>query len=195
MKNQIKLTYLRRIVFLVMMIILVNTTTSIVSAADDEPIIEDYSLPGQSWTFIEKDNFTVNAQIKYEWRCIIEVQGVGVTKADYLLMQSMSLSERSSYFLQLNYYEGLTDAGKLTADTNGTIYFIFFNPEVSQTTLTITYTYRTNLLEPWAIGLIATIVSIIVLSIALYIAIKLRQKMIQEALEEQEQTPEQRYLG
>ncbi|MHA1367074.1 MAG: hypothetical protein ACTSXA_05720 [Candidatus Heimdallarchaeota archaeon] len=183
--------------FMIIIIGLLITTPQVFG--EEEPILKDYQLPAQSWKFIEEINFTENVLVNYEWRCVIEVKGVGVTKADFQHMQGLGLTERSAYFEQLTYYEGLTDSGKLTTDENGSLYFIFFNPETSQTSLTITYEYRTNLLAPWAIGLIITIVTVIVLSIAFYYAIKLRNKMIHEAIdtaeESEKDTPEGRYLG
>jgi len=166
---------------------------------EDEPITKDYQLPGQSWMFIEEINFTENVLIDYDWHCDLEVQGVGVTKEDFLIMLGLGLTERSVYFEQLPYFKGKADYGKLTTDNNGTIYFIFYNPETQQGDLTFTYTYRTNILKPWVIGLITTIVTVIVLSIAFYYVIKLRNKMIHDAIEaaedEEKLSPERRYLG
>ena len=183
-------TVLVTIIFMVLLI------TSPIVFGEDEPITKDYQLPAQSWKFIEEKNFTENTILNYEWRCDLEVQGIGVTKDVFQLMEGMGLSERSAYFEQLAYYEGITDSGKLTTNTNGSIYFVFFNPKI-QASLSITYSYRTNLLAPWVIGLITTVVILIVLSVAFYYAIRLRNKMIHDAIEaaEEEQTPEQRYLG
>ncbi|MHA1125987.1 MAG: hypothetical protein ACTSO7_10850 [Candidatus Heimdallarchaeota archaeon] len=192
-----KRNYLQIVFFTIILVGILVTSSSVFGA--DEPITKEYLLPGQSWKFIEETNFTEYTSLDYEWRCAIEIQGVGVTKADFELMQGMGLSELSTYFEQLAYFEGKTDTGKLTSDEDGSLYFVFFNPELSQATLTITYTYRTNILPPWAIGLIISVVTIIVLSVAFYYAIKLRNKMINEAIDAaddaEKQTPEQRYLG
>jgi len=195
-KNMTRKTNFWQIV-LVTIIFMVLLIASPIVFGEDEPITKDYQLPAQSWKFIEEKNFTENTILNYEWRCDLEVQGIGVTKVDFQLMEGMGLSERSAYFEQLAYYEGITDSGKLTTDTNGSIYFVFFNPKTQNASLSITYSYRTNLLAPWVIGLIATVVTVIILSVAFYYAIKLRNKMIHDAIEaaEEEQTTEQRYLG
>lgn len=193
----LKRKYLQIIFFTIIVLGSLIASPNVLGA--DEPITKDYLLPGQSWKFIEELNFTENVLINYEWLCDLEVQGVGVTKEDFLIMLGLGLTERSVYFEQLPYFKGKADSGKLTTDNNGTIYFIFYNPETNQGDLAFTYTYRTNILKPWVIGLITSIVTVIILSIAFYYAIKLRNKMIHDAIEAAEEeekfSPERQYLG
>lgn len=160
-----------------------------------EPIEKSYILPAQSWFFIlEDENVTTNTVFSFEWTSDIEIQGTPVSDSDYTAMQTMSLLERSNYFESLAYIEGKTDTGKVTANQNGEIFFVFFNADTEQANLSLKLESNAGSLSPAVIGLISALAVIVFLSIIVYVTIKIRQKMLKEAEEEEELTPQQRYM-
>ncbi|MBK5113662.1 MAG: hypothetical protein KGD59_12385 [Candidatus Heimdallarchaeota archaeon] len=159
------------------------------------PINKNYSLPLQSWTFIQEDNLTVNQITKYQWVSDLSVQGREVTKEQLNTMQGQSLSERFSYFETLGYYSGVQDSGKTTTDINGSIYFVFFNPNSLAADLNITYNYQLSNIQPWVIGLISGIFILLFGIGGVYISARIRRKMIQDEEEEQEPSAAERYMN
>lgn len=156
---------------------------------------KNYNIPAESWYFIlESENITASTIYTFEWTSDAIIQGTPIVESDYNLMQSMSLLERSTYFESLAYKEGITDTGKVTANENGEVFFIFFNSQSSSVGLDLALTANTGALTPAMIGLIAALATIVFLSIVVYITIKIRQKMIKEAEEEEELTPQQKYM-
>ena len=159
------------------------------------PINRNYSLPLQSWTFIHEVNLTENQVTKYLWVSDLSVQGREVTKEQFNTMQGQSLGERSAYFETIGYYDGIQDSGKTTTDINGSIYFVFFNPNSSPANLDLTYTYQSNNIQPWVIGLISGIGILLFITIGIYIAAKIRRRMLKDAEEEQEPSAAERYMN
>ncbi len=179
-------------------VIMISISTQILTSTTVEsadPIEKSYSLPAQSWFFIlEDENVTANTVFSFEWSSDIEIQGTPVSETDYTDMQAMSLSERSSYFESLSYIEGKFDSGKVTANQNGEVFFVFFNSDTVQANLNLQLESNTGSLSPTVIGLISALAAIIFLSIIIYVTMKIRQKMLKEAEEEDELTPQQRYM-
>lgn len=160
-----------------------------------EAINANYSLPLQSWTFIHEVNLTENQVTKFLWVSDLSVQGREVTKEQFNTMQGQSLSERSAYFETIGYFDGIQDSGKTTTDINGSIYFVFFNPNSSPANLDLTYTYQSNNIQPWVIGLISGIGILLFIIIGIYVAAKIRRKMLKDAEEEQEPSAAERYMN
>ncbi|MCF2143634.1 MAG: hypothetical protein K9W42_08040 [Candidatus Heimdallarchaeota archaeon] len=158
-----------------------------------EPIVLQFSIPAQSWKFVEIANLTSNQLLDFEWRTEIIVQGRQVTKEQFLTLQNADFSERAQYFESIGFFEGIHDYGRTSTDVNGKLWFVFYNPQSQGTTLTITLTLRKDLLLPWQIGLIATIVTVVILGVILFITYKLRQKMLEEQLA-REKSPAERYF-
>jgi hypothetical protein len=159
------------------------------------PINKDYLLPLQSWTFIHEDNLTENQNTKYLWVSDLTVQGLEVTEEQSNTMQAQSLSERSAYFERIGYYDGVQDSGKTTTDMNGSIYFVFFNPNSLQANLDITYTYQSSNIQSWVIGLISGIFLMLFVIGGVYISARIRRKMIQDEEEEREPSAAERYMN
>ena len=159
------------------------------------PIIKNYSLPLQSWTFIHEVNLIENQVTRYLWVSDLSVQGREVTKEQFNTMQGQSLSERSAYFETIGYYDGIQDSGKTTTDINGSIYFVFFNPNSSPANLDLTYTYQSNNIQPWTVGLISGIGILLFIIIGIYVAAKTRRKMLKDAEEELEPSAAERYMN
>ncbi len=180
-------------------IILVLTSTlsfvEINGEVGDEAINTNYSLPLQSWTFIHEVNLTENQVTRYLWVSDLSVQGREVNKVQFTAMQGQSLSERSAYFETIGYFDGTQDSGKTTTDINGSIYFVFFNPNSSPANLDLTYTYQSNNTQPWVIGLISGIGILLFVIIGVYIAAKIRRKMLKDAEEEREPSAAERYMN
>lgn len=179
-------------------ILVLTSTISFVEINSEEttgPINKDYSLPLQSWTFIHELNLTENQVTKYLWISDLSVQGREVTKVQFYTMQSQSLSERSAYFETIGYYEGIQESGKTTTDINGSIYFVFFNPNSSPANLDLTYTYQSNNIQDWVIGLISGIGILLFIIIGIYVAAKIRRRMIKDEEEEREPSAAERYMN
>ncbi len=109
-----KKIYAKTMQIFLVLIILVSaiSLTKTRSTETTEPIIKNYSLPLQSWTFIHEENFTKNQVIRYIWESDLTVQGKEVTEEQYNIMLGLSLSERSLYFETIGYYNGILDSGK-----------------------------------------------------------------------------------
>lgn len=179
-------------------ILVLTSTISFVEINSEEttgPINKDYSLPLQSWTFIHELNLTENQVTKYLWISNLSVQGREVTKVQFYTMQGQSLSERSAYFETIGYYEGIQESGKTTTDINGSIYFVFFNPNNSPANLDLTYTYQSNNIQDWVIGLISGIGILLFIIIGIYVAAKIRRRMIKDEEEEREPSAAERYMN
>lgn len=179
-------------------ILVLTSTISFVEINSEEttgPINKDYSLPLQSWTFIHELNLTENQVTKYLWISDLSVQGREVTKVQFYTMQGQSLSERSAYFETIGYYEGIQESGKTTTDINGSIYFVFFNPNSSPANLDLTYTYQSNNIQDWVIGLISGIGILLFIIIGIYVAAKIRRRMIKDEEEEREPSAAERYMN
>ncbi len=179
-------------------ILVLTSTISFVEINSEEttgPINKDYSLPLQSWTFIHELNLTENQVTKYLWISNLSVQGREVTKVQFYTMQGQSLSERSAYFETIGYYEGIQESGKTTTDINGSIYFVFFNPNSSPANLDLTYTYQSNNIQDWVIGLISGIGILLFIIIGIYVAAKIRRRMIKDEEEEREPSAAERYMN
>ncbi|NPE07600.1 MAG: hypothetical protein GNW80_04920 [Asgard group archaeon] len=179
-------------------ILVLTSTISFVEINSEEttgPINKDYSLPLQSWTFIHELNLTENQVTKYLWISDLSVQGREVTKVQFYTMQSQSLSERSAYFETIGYYEGIQESSKTTTDINGSIYFVFFNPNSSPANLDLTYTYQSNNIQDWVIGLISGIGILLFIIIGIYVAAKIRRRMIKDEEEEREPSAAERYMN
>ncbi len=186
------------IIHLFTIILVLTTTRSFVEINGDvnaEAINTNYPLPLQSWTFIHEENLTENQDTKYLWISDLSVQGREVTKEQFNTMQGQSLSERSAYFETIGYYEGIQDSGKTTTDINGSIYFVFFNPNSSPANLDLTYTYQSSNIQPWVIGLISGIVILLFIIIGIYVAAKIRRKMLKDDEEEREPSAAERYMN
>ncbi|MHA1556915.1 MAG: hypothetical protein ACTSPM_08290 [Candidatus Heimdallarchaeota archaeon] len=121
------------------LVILLSISTQFLTYSIGEsvdPIEKSYTLPAQSWYFIlEDENLTANTVFSFEWSSDIEIQGTPVSETDYSAMQAMNLLERSNYFESLAYIEGKIDTGKVTANQNGEIFFVFFNADTVQANL------------------------------------------------------------
>ena len=168
-------------------------TYTIVESTDS--IEKSHIISAQSWYFIlEDENLTANTVFSFEWFSEIEIQGTPISETDYTAMQTMSLSERSSYFESLSYKEGKFDTGKITANQNGEVFFVFYNPNTVQANFNLKLKSNAGSLSPTVIGLISALAAIIFLSIIIYLTMKIRKKMLQEAEEEEELTPQQRYI-
>ncbi|MHA1154649.1 MAG: hypothetical protein ACTSQK_00950 [Candidatus Heimdallarchaeota archaeon] len=180
------------------LVILLSISTQFLTYSIGEsvdPIEKSYTLPAQSWYFIlEDENLTANTVFSFEWSSDIEIQGTPVSETDYSAMQAMNLLERSNYFESLAYIEGKIDTGKVTANQNGEIFFVFFNADTVQANLSLKLESNAGSLSPAVIGLISALAVIVFLSIIVYVTIKIRQKMLKEAEEEEELTPQQRYM-
>ncbi|TET29249.1 MAG: hypothetical protein E3J70_07500 [Candidatus Heimdallarchaeota archaeon] len=142
----------------------------------EEPINKNYSLTPQSWTFIQEVNLTANLITRYQWVSDLSVQGREVTKEQFNTMQGQNLSERSAYFETIGYYDGIQDSGKTTTEINGSIYFVFFNPNSLQANLDLTYTYQYVFFSPAVTILIFIAAAIIILGIH-FAAFKFIQKL------------------
>jgi len=183
---------------LITIILILTSMVSFVEIKGEEPtapINKNYTLPLQSWTFIQEANLTENQVTKYQWISDLSVQGREVTKEQFNIMQGQSLSERSAYFETIGYYDGIQDSGKTTTDINGLIYFVFFNPNSSSANLDVTYTYQSNNIQPWLIGLISGIAILLFVIIGIYVSAKIRRKMLKDAEEGQEPSAAERYLN
>lgn len=141
----------------------------------EDPINKNYSLASQSWTFIQV-NLSANQITKYQWVSDLSVQGREVTKEQFNTMQGQNLSERSAYFETLGYSDGIQDNGKTTIDLEGSIYFVFFNPNSLQGNLDMTYTYQYTFFSPAVTILIFIVAAIIILGIH-FAAFKFIQKL------------------
>ncbi|NHJ87072.1 MAG: hypothetical protein FK734_16535 [Asgard group archaeon] len=177
-------------------LLLINFPISYVSALDEvSPIIKNYTLAGQDWGFYEINDLDVDLIIDYQWNSDRTVQGLEVLKPIFDTMLAFEDNfERSTYYETLGYFEGTFDNGRTSADSNGTLYYIFYNPNTLAADIQLTLTYRIGILDPWAIGLLSAVGAIIFLSIGIFIVIKIRQKMIKDAIEEEELTPMQKYF-
>jgi len=142
----------------------------------EEPINKTYILTSQSWTFIQEVNLSENQITKYQWVSDLSVQGREVTKEQYNTMLGQSLSERSAYFETLGYSDGIKDSDKTTIDLDGSIYFVFFNPNSLQANLDLTYTYQYTFFSPAVTILIFIAAAIIILGIH-FLAFKFIQKL------------------
>ncbi|MCK5183022.1 MAG: hypothetical protein KAJ76_10960 [Candidatus Heimdallarchaeota archaeon] len=186
------------LIHLYTIILVLTSTLSFVEINGEvraEAINTNYSLPLQSWTFIHEVNLTENQVTRYLWVSDISVQGREVNKVQFNTMQGQSLSERSAYFETIGYFDGTQDSGKTTTDINGSIYFVFFNPNSSHANLDLTYTYQSNNIQPWVIGLISGIGILLLVIIGMYVAAKIRRKMLKDAEEEQEPSAAERYMN
>ncbi|MFW9923749.1 MAG: hypothetical protein ACFFDW_10735 [Candidatus Thorarchaeota archaeon] len=180
---------------ILVLITLQFTTILTVDGSQTLPLTKNYSLPGQSWFFINEGNFNNNSLIQFNWTCNISVQGREVSQEDYQKLFDYDLIARSAYFESLTYNEGIFDSGKITTSSEGDVFFVFFNPNSNAANLVMIFDNTTTALQPWIIGLFSTIGIIIILSIGIYVVIKIRRKMLKEAEEEQQLSPEQLYLG
>jgi hypothetical protein len=183
---------------LLVMFLILTSMISIVEVKSQEsiaPITKNYILPLQSWSFIHEDNLTENQVTRFLWVSDLSVQGREVTKEQYITMQGQSLSERSTFFETLGYFDGTQDSGKTTTDMNGSIYFVFFNPNLLAADLDITYTYQQNNIQPWVIGLISGIFLLIFIIGGIYISARIRRKMLKDAEEEREPSAAERYMN
>ncbi len=142
----------------------------------EDPINANYSLTTQSWTFIHEVNLSANQITKYQWVSDLSVQGREVTKEQYNTMQGLSVSERSAYFETLGYSDGIQDKNKTTVDLEGSIYFVFFNPNSLQANLSVTYTYQYTFFSPAITILVLIFAAIIILGIH-FAAFKFIQKL------------------
>lgn len=186
------------LIHLFTIILVLTTTRSFVEINGDvnaEAINTNYPLPLQSWTFIHEENLTENQDTKYLWISDLSVQGREVTKEQFNTMQGQSLSERFAYFETIGFYEGIQDSGKTTTDINGSIYFVFFNPNSSPANLDLTYTYQSNIIQSWVIGLISGIGILLFIIIGIYVAAKVRGKMLKDDEEEREPSAAERYMN
>ncbi|NHJ05787.1 MAG: hypothetical protein EAX90_13255 [Candidatus Heimdallarchaeota archaeon] len=159
-----------------------------------EPIQMDYILIAQNWTFIEENVLANSTAFDFEWSSDISVQGREVSETDFTTLLAMDLTDRASYFETLTFDEGIFFTGRITSSEIGKIFFVFFNPNVSDADLSMTFKINESGLKPWVIGLISTIIAIIFLIIIIWAAAKIRRKMIDETLEEEELSPEQQYM-
>jgi len=195
--REIKMNKNTKSVLSVLILIVLSTQFLIyhTNVKGDAVLDETYNIPAESWYFIlESENITASTIYTFEWASDAIIQGTPVVQSDYELMQTMSLLERSAYFEGLSYKEGIADTGKVTANENGEVFFVFFNFQSSSVALDMALSANTGALSPAMIGLIAALATIIFLSIVVYITVKIRQKMIKEAEEEEELTPQQRYM-
>lgn len=185
-------------IILLSTLILSSNVSSLVSANEEsEPISRTHLIPLQSWAFIKETNLTPEHIVVYEWISPVIIQCLEVTEKDYIQMFELSLTERSAYFENLGYLEKKSQHTKTTTSENGTIYFVFFNPNNIDINVDFTFTYKSNNVQPWFIGLISAIVIVIVLSIGFYIAMRVRSKMLLEQFEEEEReekSPAQKYM-
>ncbi|MHA1121504.1 MAG: hypothetical protein ACTSPC_01665 [Candidatus Heimdallarchaeota archaeon] len=153
-----------------------DTTTYEIKPLYGELINANYSLTNQSWTFIQEVNLAENQIMRYQWVSNLSVQGREVTKEQFNTMQGQSLSERSAYFETIGYTEGIQDNNKTTIDLEGSIYFVFFNPNSLQANLDMTYTYQFTFFSPAVTILIFIAAAIIILGIH-FLAFKFIQKL------------------
>ena len=182
--------------FLIFVILcLIIPSMEIESQEAKEPISKNYFLPLQSWTFIHEENLTANQTTKYLWQADLIVQGREVTEEQYDFMQGLGLSERSTYFETIGYYNGIQDSGKTITDLNGSIFFVFFNPNPTSASLDVTYTYQMSTLQPWAIGLISGVFLLFFIICGVYFAARIRRRMLKEAEEEHEPSAAERYMN
>jgi len=169
-------------------------TSSINLIYSAELIQRNYILTAQNWTFVEENVLANSTAFNFEWSSDISVQGRGVSEADFSTLFAMDLTERASYFESLTFDEGIFFTGRYTSSETGKIFFVFFNPNINNADLSLTFSINDSGLKPWVIGLISTIIAIVVLITIIWIAAKIRRKMIDETLEEEELTPEQQYM-
>ena len=158
-----------------------------------EPINYSYNLPGQTWSFIGIENLIINNIVDYEWIATISVQGKLVTKEQYDYLQSLNLAERAMYFESLDFTEGLFDNGRTKTNSEGKLFFVFYNPNVTSANLEIILIYRSNAFSPMIIGIVTSLVTIFILSLGIFWAIRTKRKMNQNAAEK-EKTPIEKYL-
>jgi hypothetical protein len=189
------ITQIFQSVLIVLILLSIVSFTEIKSEETTGPIIKNYSLPLQSWTFIQEVNLTANQVTKYVWESDITVQGREVTVSQYNTIQGLSLSERSSYFETIGYFDGIQDSGKTITDVNGSLFFVFFNPNPTAANLDVTYTYQISNLQPWAIGLIAGVFGLVFIVGGIYFAARVRRRMLKEAEEESEPSAAERYMN
>ncbi|MGC9780601.1 MAG: hypothetical protein HZR80_15265 [Candidatus Heimdallarchaeota archaeon] len=180
--------------FLIAFTVFAHMTSFVLANDDPAPITRTYFIPLESWAFIKETDLIANQVIIFEWISELTIQSIEVTEHNYQLMQGMSLTERSVYYENLGYLEVKSERARTTTSDNGTIYFVFFNPNNLGVDVDFTFTYKSNNIQPWVIGLISAIAIIIVLSIGFYIAMRLRRKMLLEQFEEEEKSPAQKYL-
>lgn len=169
-----------------------SSSISLIYNAD--PNQRSYILTAQNWTFIEENVLANSTTINYEWSSDISVQGREVSGADFTTLLAMDLTERANYFETLTFNEGTFFTGRITSSETGKIFFVFFNPNVNNANLSMTFSINESRLKPWVIGMISTIIAIVVLIAIFWVAAKIRRKMIDETLEEEELTPEQQYM-
>ncbi|NHJ33544.1 MAG: hypothetical protein FK732_11855 [Asgard group archaeon] len=131
----------------------------------EEPINKNYSLSNQSWILIQEVNLSKNQITKYQWVSDSSVQGSEVTKEQFLVMQGQNSSERSAYFETIGYTEGIKDNGKTSIDSDGSLYFVFFNPNSIQANIDLTYTYQYTFFSPAVTILVLIIAMLIILGI------------------------------
>jgi hypothetical protein len=131
----------------------------------EDPINNSHTLTAESWIFIQEINLSKNQITKYQWVSDLSVQGKEVTQEQYIAMQGLSDSERSAYFEDIGYTDGIQDNGKTKIDISGSVYFVFYNPNNVDANLDVTYTYQYTFFSPAVTILILILSAIIILGI------------------------------
>ncbi len=140
------------------------------------PINNNHTLSAESFTFIQETNLSKNQITKYQWISNISVQGIEVTREQFLTLQGLSPSERVAYFEDLDYYEGIKDSKKTSVNSDGSIYFVFYNPNTELAFLDVTYTYQYTFFTPAVTILMLILAALIILGIH-FLAFKYIQKL------------------